>query len=116
MANPKHESASQFLLAARKRGTPGPRIPAEFRPTDTDDGLAIQARVTELLGQPVGGYKCSLPSAPRPVLMAPIFAPTIAHVSPCPVRAVGATVRIEPEIAFVMACDLVPRAARYTVS
>src|SRR5207247_8642652 len=116
MANPNHESAAQFLLAARKRGTPGPRIPAEFRPTDTDDGLAIQARMTALLGQPVGGYKCSLPSAPRPVLVAPIFAPTIAHASPCPVLAASATVRIEPEIAFVMASDLLPRASPYTES
>jgi len=114
MANPNHESAAQLLLAARKRGTPGPRIPAEFRPTDIDDGLANQARMTALLGQPVGGYKCSLPSAPRPVLLAPIFAPTIAHASPCPVRAIGATVRIEPEIAFVMARDLLPRASPYT--
>jgi len=116
MANPNHESAAQFLLAARRRGTPGPRIPAEFRPTDTDDGLAIQARMTELLGQPVGGYKCALPSAPRPVLMAPIFTPTIAHASPCPVLAVSGTARIEPEIAFIMACDLLPRATPYTES
>jgi 2-keto-4-pentenoate hydratase len=116
MANPNHESAAQFLLAARKRGTPGPRIPAEFRPTDDDDGLAIQARITALLGEPVGGYKCSLPSAPRPVLLAPIFAPTISHASSCPVLAIGATVRIEPEIAFVMARDLPPRAAPYTQS
>ena len=116
MANPNHESAAQFLLAARQRGTPGPRIPAEFRPTDTDDGLAIQARMTALLGQPVGGYKCSSPSASRPVLLAPIFAPTIAHASPCPVLAIGPTVRIEPEIAFVMARDLLPRAIPYTES
>src|SRR6185369_10806268 len=116
MANPNHESAAQFLLAARTRGTPGPRIPAEFRPTDTDDGLAIQARMTELLRQPVRGYKCALPSAPRPVLMAPIFAPTIAHASPCPVLAVSATVRIEPEIAFIMACDLLRRDTPYTES
>src|SRR5438874_10577085 len=116
MANPNHESAAQFLLAARKRGTPGPRIPAEFRPTETDDGLATQARMTALLGQPVGGYKCSLPSATRQVLMAPIFAPTIAHTSPCTVLAASATVRIEPGIAFVMACELVPRAAGYTES
>jgi 2-keto-4-pentenoate hydratase len=116
MANPNHESAAQFLLAARNRGTPGPRIPGEFRPIDTDDGLAIQARVTALLGQPVGGYKCSLPSAARPVLMAPIFAPTIAHASPCAVLAIGPTVRIEPEIAFVMAHDLLPRASPYTES
>ena len=116
MANPNHESAAQFLLAARTRGTPGPRIPAEFRPTDNEDGLAIQARITALLEKPIGGYKCSLPSAPRPVLMAPIFAPAIVHTSTCPVRAVGATVRIEPEIAFVMARDLLPRALPYTES
>ena len=114
MVNPIHDSASQFLLAARKRGTPGSRIPPEFRPTDIDGGLAIQARMTALLGQPVGGYKCSLPSATRPVLMAPIFAPTIAHTSPCRVLAVGETVCVEAEIAFVMARDLPPRAAAYS--
>jgi 2-keto-4-pentenoate hydratase len=57
-----------------------------------------------------------LPSAPRPVLVAPIFAPTIVRASPCPVLATGATVRIEPEIAFVMARDLPPRASPYTQS
>src|SRR5207244_10990299 len=69
-----------------------------------------------LLEKPIGGYKCSLPSAPRPVLFAPIFAPTIVHASPCPVLAIGPTVRIEPEIAFVMARDLLPRATPYTAS
>ena len=116
MTNADRELAAQFLVAARRRGTPGPRIPAQFRPGDTDDGLAIQARVTELLGQPVGGYKCSLPSTPRPVLLAPIFAPTITHDSPCPVLAVGANARIEPEIAFVLARDLPRRDTAYTDS
>jgi 2-keto-4-pentenoate hydratase len=116
MFKPNIESAAQFLLAARKRGAPGQRIPAEFRPTNDEDGLAIQARVTLLLGQLVGGYKCSLPSASRPVLLAPIFASTITHESPCSVPGSGATVRIEPEIAFVMARDLLPRASPYTQS
>ena len=116
MTDADRELAAQFLLAARKRRTPGPRIPAQFRPGDTDDGLAIQARVTELLGQRVGGYKCSLPSTPRPVSLAPIFAPTITHASPYPVLAFGATARIEPEIAFVMARDLPRRATAYTDS
>ena len=71
MTNRDRELAAQFLVAARKRRTPGSRIPAEFRPADPDDGLAIQVRVTELLGQRIGGYKCSLPSTPRPVLLAP---------------------------------------------
>jgi 2-keto-4-pentenoate hydratase len=114
MNNPNHESAAQFLLAARKRGTPGPRIPAEFRPKNDDDALAIQARVTELVGQPIGGYKCSLPTGLRPVFMAPIFAPTISDVLPFPVRAVGSTALIEPEIAFVMARDLPKRATAYS--
>jgi 2-keto-4-pentenoate hydratase len=116
MTNEERELAAQFLLAARKRRTPGPRIPAQFRPGDTNDGLAIQARVAELLGQRVGGYKCSLPSTARPVMLAPIFAPTITHASPCPVLAVGATARMEPEIAFVMARDLPRRATAYTDS
>lgn len=116
MTNRDRELAAQFLLAARKRRTPGPRIPAQYRPAHTDDGLAIQIRVTELLGQRVGGYKCSLPSTPRPVLLAPIFEPTITHASPCPVHAVGAAARIEPEIAFVMARDLPRRASAYTDS
>ena len=113
MIDPNHESAAQFLLAARKRGTPGPRIPAEFRPADIDDALAIQSRVTELVAQPVGGYKCSVPSEPRPVSVAPIFTSTIAHASPCPVLGVGATARVEPEIAFVIGRDLPARATPY---
>ena len=115
MNNPNHESAAQFLLAARKRGTPGPRIPAEFRPKNDDDALAIQARVTALVGQPIGGYKCSLPTGPRPVFMAPIFSPTISDAPPpFAVRGVGTTAPIEPEIAFVMARDLPKRATAYS--
>jgi 2-keto-4-pentenoate hydratase len=112
------ESAAQFLVAARDRGIPGARIPARCRPDDLDNALAIQARVTSLLGEPIGGYKCALPSELRPMLLAPIFAAGIKpHTSPYPVRAVGATVRIEPEIALVMARDLPrPAAAAYTDS
>ena len=114
MNDPKHELAAQFLLAARKRGTPGPRIPAEFRPKNEDDALAIQARVTALVGQPIGGYKCSLPTGPRPVFMAPIYASTISNTLPYAVRGKGATALIEPEIAFVMARDLPKRANAYS--
>ena len=114
MTSSNRESAAQFLFAARKRGTPGPRIPVEFRPADIDDALAIQARVTALVGQPVGGYKCSVPSGPRPVSVAPIFAPTIAHASPYLVLGIDPIARIEPEIAFVMARDLPTRATPYS--
>jgi len=114
VTNSNQDSAAQFLFAARERGIPGPRIPVEFRPASIDDALAIQARVTSLVGQPVGGYKCSVPTGPRPVSVAPIFAPTIAHASPYYVRGVDAIARIEPEIAFIMADDLPARANPYS--
>lgn len=113
MPSPAHEAAAQFLFAARNRRTPGPRIPAEARPADVADALAIQKRVGELVGQPVGGWKCSVPSEPRPVLAAPIFAPTIIASSPYPVIGSGGTAKVEPEIAFVLARDLPARATPY---
>jgi hypothetical protein len=37
--------------------------PAEAcRPAGIDDALTIQRRVAELLGEPIGGWKCSLPN------------------------------------------------------
>lgn len=113
MPTPAQAAAAQFLFAARKSGRPGPRIPEDVRPTDIPDGLAIQHRVGELVGQPVGGWKCSAPSELRPIACAPIFAPAIFTSSPCPVIAGGSTVKIEPEIAFVLARDLPARATPY---
>ena len=39
----------------------------------------------------------------RPDQCAPILAPTISRTSPCAIDATGASARIEPEVAFVMA-------------
>ena len=114
MPIPAHETAAQFLFAARKRGTPGPRIPTECRPSSVADALAVQQRMITLIGDPIGGWKCSVPSEARPVLAAPIFAPTIRTTSPCPVIGSGGTAKIEPEIAFVLGRDLPARATRYS--
>jgi 2-keto-4-pentenoate hydratase len=107
------ESAAQFLMAARKRGTPGTRIPEAFRPATIDDGLAIQRRVNELVGAAVGGYKCSVPTEPRPIAYGAIFAQTIARSSPVAVRASGPMLQVEPEIACVVGRDLLPRSTPY---
>ena len=107
------ESAAQFLMAARKRGTPGTRMPESFRPTTIEDALAIQRRVTELVGAAIGGYKCSVPTEPRPVAYAPIAAPTIARSSPVTVNAPGTMLKVEPEIACVIGRDLLPRSTAY---
>jgi 2-keto-4-pentenoate hydratase len=108
------ESAARFLVAARQARRPGERIPEPSRPVDIDAALAIQERVTELLGLPIGGWKCSVPTAPRPVSMAPIYAPTIFSSSPCPILPINGMARIEPEIAFVMGQDFPRRATPYT--
>lgn len=111
---PAQETAAQFLFAARKRGTPGPRIPLDVRPADVASALAVQRRVGELIGQPVGGWKCSVPTEPRPIPCAPIFGPTVHAASPCPFVTDQDTARIEPEIAFVLRRDLPARATPYS--
>jgi len=114
MVTSQQEAAAQFLVAARKARRPGERLPEAARPADLESSLAIQRRVGELLGQTVGGWKCSVPTDARPIAAAPIFASAIVRSSPCAVIATGATVRIEPEVAFVMGRDLPGRAAPYS--
>ncbi len=114
MALDELEAAAQFLVAARKAGRPGERLPLAVRPADLESALAIQRRVMELLGQSIGGWKCSVPSEARPINAAPIFASTIFRTSPCTIVAIGATTRIEPEVAFVMGRDLPQRATPYS--
>ena len=108
-----HEAAARVLYDARTRGRPLAALPAECRPANVDDALAIQRRVGELVAQPVGGWKCSVPTAARPVAAAPIFAPTIHSASPWPVPGGGPLAKVEPEIAFVLARDLPARATPY---
>ena len=61
-----------------------------------------------------GGWKCSVPTPPRPVPMAPIYAPTICTSPPCPILPIAGMARIEPEIAFVMSRGLAHRTSAYT--
>jgi 2-keto-4-pentenoate hydratase len=114
MSAVQYEEAASHLVAARRAHSPGARLSESCRPKDSDDALAIQRRVQVLLGVATGGWKCSVPTTERPVACAPIFAPTIVRRSPCPVLAHGSTVRIEPEIAFVVGRGLPARAAAYS--
>jgi 2-keto-4-pentenoate hydratase len=110
----QRDEAARHLLAARRARQPGPRLTESCRPTGIEDALAIQQRVQALLGVAPGGWKCSLPTAERPVAYAAIFAPAIARASPFPVIAHGGRTRIEPEIAFVLGRDLPARSTPYS--
>ena len=98
--------AAAFLAAARRSGRPGARLPEPIRPEEIESALKIQRRAIDLLGQEVGGWKCSLPPAPGRINCAPIVKPSIVQTSPCAIDVTGASARIEPEVAFVMARDL----------
>lgn len=106
------DQAAHHLLAARKAKTRGPCIPEACRPADTDSAVAIHQRVLELLGQTVGGWKCGTPNPLTGPIVAALPASAILRSSPCAVP--GAKGEIEPEIAFVIAHDLPPRATPYT--
>lgn len=114
VTTPQQEAAAQFLVAARKAQRPGERLPEDCRPANIESALVIQRRVGVLLGQDIGGWKCSAPTKDRPIAAAPIFTPTIAWTSPCELAATGSIVKIEPEVAFVMDRDLPQRAAPYS--
>jgi 2-keto-4-pentenoate hydratase len=108
------DAAARYLIAARRDQRAGDRIPEACRPADVEAALGIQRRVAEMLGLPVGGWKCSVPSAERKVAAAPIFAPTITSDSPFRILPVGGKARIEPEIAFVIDRDLPTRTTSYS--
>jgi 2-keto-4-pentenoate hydratase len=109
------EMAAQHLMAARRARRPGDRLPESCRPADCAGALAIQRRVMNLLGEPIGGWKCGPPLAGR-INLAPITRPTIYTASPCPVFTEGPTMGIEPEVAFVLGRDLAPRTEPYSES
>jgi 2-keto-4-pentenoate hydratase len=102
-------------MTARRARRPGDRLPESCRPADCAGALSIQRRVSELIGEQIGGWKASVPP-PGIINLAPIYASTIYTASPCPVLTNSLTMSIEPEVAFVLGRDLGPRAAAYTES
>ncbi len=101
--------AAQHLADARRARRRGERIPEACRPRDIATALMIQERVTDLLGEPVGGWKASAPK-PDKIMMAPIYAHDIRRGDRCPIVPNEGLAPIEPEIAFVLARDLAPGA------
>lgn len=113
MSHSPNTDAASILAARRRSGEQGPRLPEGCRPLDVDTALAVQAAVTEQLGERIGGWKCGTPSEGR-VVLAPIYAGTMHVSSPCAAWARDAQVRVEPELAFILGRDLPARDTPYT--
>ncbi len=109
----KIEEAAQHLASARRERRILDRLPQSSRPGNDEEAFAVQRRVLELLGEKIGGWKASLPQE-RGSFLAPLPASTIVSAVPCPLVLMGDLVKIEPEIAFVIGRDLLPREEAYT--
>ncbi|MFZ6653765.1 2-keto-4-pentenoate hydratase [Undibacterium sp. TJN19] len=115
-------TAAQILLTRRRQAERGPALPEHCRPHDLEAAFAIQCAVSKLNGEPIAGWKCGLPGDGKWVV-APIYANACHEQSPqtapknYPLHAYAGQhgqVRIEPELAFIIARNLSARAEPYT--
>jgi 2-keto-4-pentenoate hydratase len=106
--------AADILLNARRTSTPIDDLPAELQPATLEEAYAVQDILAEAYG-PIGGWKVGAPTPEA----TPIFAPMpLAWIATSGSTLAGATWRyrgLEAEIAFLIAEDLPPRAAPYTM-
>lgn len=115
---PEHITQAATELAARRSsGKPGPRLPDSCRPLDLEDAWQVQQAVTLALGQAVGGWKAALPG-PGKLVVGPIYQPAISRSALCsvpfPVDSAPDSLKIETELAFVLAADLPAREQPFT--
>ncbi|MEO5796534.1 MAG: fumarylacetoacetate hydrolase family protein [Rhodoferax sp.] len=111
LAQAASAQAATELIARRRAGRVGARLPEACRPADTEQGWQIQQLVTLGLNHAVAGWKCALPTAGK-LVAAPIYADAV-HRAPRVPLATTTPVRFEPEIGYLMAHDLPPRAEPY---
>ena len=105
--------AAGILAARRRSAEQGTRLPADCQPASEAEAFAIQAAVTQALGVSIAAWKCALPVDGHQVA-APIYAGTVHTGASCAVIARGGQVKVEPELAFVLARDLPARATPYS--
>ncbi|NMM35920.1 MAG: hydratase [Glaciimonas sp.] len=113
---PVASAAAAILVARRRSGEQGPRLPECCRPSGLDAALEVQAAVSVQLGAGVAAWKCGLPAAGNLVL-APIYAGTVHTIDAgkqCALQARAGQARVEPELAFILGRDLPVRDRPYT--
>ena len=109
-----YQIAAKQLLNNRIREPKECRLAAEHRPQNSEQALNIQAQIITLRNDKVGAWKCSLPLNKEQLIVAPIFADTVQSGDQCCLFSEQGKVRIEPEIAFILATDLPARNSAYS--
>lgn len=118
MTHPNPREAAALLWQHRQAGTTLDALPAALRPRNAAEGHAIQAELPAVSGRAVVGWKIAATStAGRKHIN--VSGPLAGRILAGGVHAVGATVSlagnrmrvVEPEFAFRIGSDLVPRAA-----
>lgn len=109
----KIEEAARILADARRSATQLVALPGSCRPDDIESALAIQARVTALLGETGAGWKCGLPNGGN-VVVASLHAGSVQRGSLIQMRTVDGMARVEPELAFMLGQDLPARSRPYS--
>lgn len=107
--------AAKELLLRRDENRRGEELPADCRPTNFEDALAIQAATVEASGKKIAGWKCLVPPSAAQTIVGPVLEGTVHEGDVCPVKCTepGNTL-IEPEIAFILGADLPARDEDYS--
>jgi 2-keto-4-pentenoate hydratase len=102
------EGAARELVSARLTRRRLARLPSADPPHDFEAALRTQRVVGALLQERIAGWKCALPSSGK-MIVAPIYGSVIANGSRWRLPVSGHKARLEPEVALVLARDLLPR-------
>ena len=107
--------AAKEFLSRREANHRGDVLPADCRPSNFDDALAIQMATVEASGKDIAGWKSLVPLDPAKIIVGPVLDGSIQTGETCLVQSTepGKTL-IEPEVAFVLGADLPARAGGYT--
>ena len=117
ITNPESDrflDAAKILAQRRLRGESGVQLPFDLRPNNVADAMQIQGLLASQMQDDIAGWKCGMPSEDR-IVIAPIFAQTVFQQKLSNICKVydKNLVKIEPEMAFVLATDLPPRITPY---
>lgn len=115
-------AAAQVLLSTWENGRRIPALPEASRPLSRSDGYAVQSALQDLSGDAVAGWKIAATS-PAGQAHIGVDGPLAGRLLARRVRPSGSTLALaanrmrvaEPEFAFRMARDLLPRSQPYAM-